>query len=173
VQPELLLLDEPLTGLDAPTRADLLVDLRDVLARTHTAALLVTHDLHEAVALADRLLVVDAGRIRQDGRTRDVVDRPADRVCAELLGYENIIDGRLAARLLGRPGHVALRARDCTPEQATQRDHRPGDLLLAGRLVHVLPHLERLTVVADIDGTTLRTGQPRPDTRLAADDAAR
>jgi ABC-type sulfate/molybdate transport systems ATPase subunit len=84
--PRLLLLDEPFGGLDVPTRADLLADLRDVLAATGTAALLVTHDVREAVALADRTAVLHGGTIRQLGRTADVLAAPADATCARLLG---------------------------------------------------------------------------------------
>ena len=68
--PELLLLDEPFGALDAPTRAELLADLRDILAATSTAALLVTHDRHEAAAVADRIAILHAGSLRQLGTDR-------------------------------------------------------------------------------------------------------
>jgi tungstate transport system ATP-binding protein len=83
--PRLLLLDEPFGGLDVPTRTDLLIELRGVLADTNTAALLVTHDVREAVALANRTAILHAGTIRQLGATLDVVRAPADATCARLL----------------------------------------------------------------------------------------
>ena len=83
--PRLLLLDEPFGGLDVPTRTDLLRELRGVLAATHTAALLVTHDSREAVALADQIAILHQGTIRQLGATPDVLRAPADATCARLL----------------------------------------------------------------------------------------
>jgi len=114
VAPELLLLDEPFGALDAPTRAELLADLRDLLAATGTAALLVTHDRHEAAAAADRIAILHAGTLLQLGLTATVVDHPADADCARLLGFENVLDPELAGRLLGHPAAhpVAVRAAD-------------------------------------------------------------
>ena len=83
--PRLLLLDEPFGGLDVPTRTDLLRELRGVLAATRTAALLVTHDSREAVALADQIAILHQGAIRQLGATPDVLQAPADATCARLL----------------------------------------------------------------------------------------
>jgi ABC-type sulfate/molybdate transport systems ATPase subunit len=83
--PRLLLLDEPFGALDVPTRADLLAELRDVLAETHTAALLVTHDVREAAALADHIAILHSGELRQLGPTREVLESPADADCARLL----------------------------------------------------------------------------------------
>ena len=83
--PRLLLLDEPFGALDVPTRADLLAELRGVLAGTGTAALLVTHDVREATALADRIAILHAGEVRQVGAVQAVLDAPADAECARLL----------------------------------------------------------------------------------------
>ena len=162
VRPELLLLDEPLTGLDTPTRAELLADLRDVLAETGTAALLVTHDLDEAIALADRLVLLHDGCIRQDGSSRDVIDHPADRVCAELLAYENVIGGSLAERLLGRPADVAVRAGDCVVGPATDGDAPAGDVRLDGRLLRLLPYPDGIVVVADVDDVAMKIAVTAP-----------
>ena len=84
---EVLLLDEPFTGLDATTRADLIADLRAALDQSTAAVLLVTHDRDEAAALAHRTALLLRGRIRQLGATADVLDAPADLECAQLLGY--------------------------------------------------------------------------------------
>lgn len=86
LQPELLLLDEPFTALDAPTRLRLLEDLQSVLAETATTTIFITHDLQEASKLATRMAVMLSGQIRQVGDPREVFAHPADAQVAEFLG---------------------------------------------------------------------------------------
>jgi molybdate transport system ATP-binding protein len=84
--PSLLLLDEPLAALDAPTRAAVRRDLRRHLATFEGVRLLVTHDPLEAIALADRILVIEEGRIVQSGDVSEVTARPRSRYVAEFVG---------------------------------------------------------------------------------------
>ena len=142
--PRILLLDEPFSALDAPTRAELLADLRDVLASIGAASLLVTHDRHEAAAIADRVAILHAGELRQLGPTASVLEHPADADCARLLGFENLLEPRLASRLLGEPaGHrVAVRARDVAVVPG-------GDM---GVVERVLPFGERTRIATRVDG---------------------
>ena len=77
LDPDVLLLDEPLGALDPVTRADLQVDLRDLVRRLGKTVLLVTHDLREASVLADRVAVMDAGHVVQRGRLEAVAEAPA------------------------------------------------------------------------------------------------
>jgi tungstate transport system ATP-binding protein len=85
LHPELLLLDEPFTALDAPTRIRLLEDLKSVLAETRMTTIFITHDLQEARKLATRMAVILDGRVEQIGTPQDVFDRPVnDRVAAFL-----------------------------------------------------------------------------------------
>jgi len=86
LQPELILLDEPFTSLDSPTRARLLEDLKSVLAETATTTIFITHDLDEALKLATRLAVILGGRIHQIGAPRSVFDFPATMQVAQFLG---------------------------------------------------------------------------------------
>lgn len=86
LQPELLLLDEPFTALDAPTRLRLLEDLQSVLAETSTTTIFITHDLQEASKLATRMAVMLNGQIRQVGEPREVFAHPVDAQVAEFLG---------------------------------------------------------------------------------------
>jgi ABC-type sulfate/molybdate transport systems ATPase subunit len=151
VSPRLLLLDEPFAGLDAPTRGELLADLRETLADTATAALLVTHDRHEAAALADRVAILHAGELRQEGSSRDVLDHPADADCARILGFDNVIPGRLVHR---PEALVALRAADCVAVEA-------GDGIPA-RLRRVLPLGPESRVLADVGGHEIRATAPAP-----------
>ena len=90
-EPALLLLDEPFSALDAPTRASLLPALRGQLQETGAAAVMVTHDLDEAAAFADRLVIMADGSIVADGSAPNVIARPPTPRVAELLGVETIL----------------------------------------------------------------------------------
>ena len=115
VAPQVLLLDEPFAGLDATTRADLLVDLRAVLDGLDTATVLVTHDRHEARALAGHTALLVSGRIRQLGPTERVLDEPVDADCARLVGFTNL----LPPALTGRPQLLVARPEHCSIGEAT------------------------------------------------------
>ncbi len=111
VRPRVLLLDEPFTGLDSTTRADLIADLRAALTGQPTATILVTHDRQEALALADDTALLIDGRIRQHGPTAEVLDRPGDADAARLLGYTNLLPPDLTGlphTLVARPEHTQL-----------------------------------------------------------------
>ena len=92
-RPRLLLLDEPLSSLDTPTREDLRVELRGLLQSAATPAIVVTHDRGEALALADQVAIVIGGSIRQIGRPDEVFDRPANEEVARTIGVETIVRG--------------------------------------------------------------------------------
>jgi osmoprotectant transport system ATP-binding protein len=91
--PQIVLLDEPFGALDAITRADLQATFDELRRTTHVAAVLVTHDLHEAVRLADRIAVMRAGRIEQCDTAARLVDAPATPYVAELLARSRVTGG--------------------------------------------------------------------------------
>ncbi|MER7116487.1 ABC transporter ATP-binding protein [Saccharomonospora azurea] len=93
-RPRLLLLDEPLSGLDAELREQLAIEVTELLRRTKTTTLLVTHDQEEAFTLADRIAVLDRGAIRQVGDVLDVWRRPVDERIARFLGVTTFLPGR-------------------------------------------------------------------------------
>ncbi|MBI3401088.1 MAG: ABC transporter ATP-binding protein [Acidobacteria bacterium] len=93
--PRLLLLDEPFAALDMPTRARLRRDVRALLHRTGTPAILITHDRTEALAIGDTAVVVIGGRVRQIGPVRDVFSHPADVDVAASLGVEAVLPARV------------------------------------------------------------------------------
>jgi molybdate transport system permease protein len=95
-EPHLLLLDEPLSALDAPVRAELRRHLRALQHELAATTVVVTHDAEEAALLADELLVLDDGRLIQAGATADVLEHPASPQVARLLGIENMNVGRAA-----------------------------------------------------------------------------
>jgi molybdate transport system ATP-binding protein len=92
-EPRLLLLDEPLAALDIGTRTELRRELRTQLGAFPGARVLVTHELLDAVALADRLVVLEDGRVAQEGPVAEVAARPRSRYVADLVGV-NLLHGR-------------------------------------------------------------------------------
>lgn len=95
LQPEILLLDEPFSALDTPTRNQLIRDLQNILATAATTTLFVTHDLNEALTLGSRLAVMVDGHITQSGQPEQVISSPCDAATAAFLGVENIIPGNV------------------------------------------------------------------------------
>ena len=94
-RPRLLLLDEPLSALDAPTRSRLGADLRAVLVAQRLPTVVVTHDRTEALALADRVVVLVDGSARQTGTPQEVFERPADPDVVRVVGVETAVPGRV------------------------------------------------------------------------------
>ncbi|MET7935746.1 ABC transporter ATP-binding protein [Streptomyces sp. NPDC005322] len=91
-QPRVLMLDEPLGQLDRGLRERLVVELRELFGRLGTTVLAVTHDQGEAFALADRVVVMEDGRIAQSGTPLEVWQRPATEFVARFLGFDNVIE---------------------------------------------------------------------------------
>ena len=92
-EPSLLLLDEPLSALDAKVRAMLRLEIRRLQQATRLTTLLVTHDQEEAMTMADRVAVMNGGRLVQVDEPRGVYQRPADAFTAAFVGVMNFLDG--------------------------------------------------------------------------------
>lgn len=92
-RPQLLLLDEPLGALDRKLREQMQIELKKLQQDTGIAFIVVTHDQEEALTLADRIALLDKGRIIQLGTPRELYDRPANRFAADFIGLMNFIDG--------------------------------------------------------------------------------
>ena len=135
-EPRLLLLDEPLAALDVGTRTELRRELRAELAKFDGARVIVTHELLDAVALADRLVVLEHGRVAQEGRVADVVAQPRSRYVADLVGI-NLLRG------IGRDHEVELE----TGGTVVTADPVVGDVYVA---IH--PHSVTLHLL-DPDGS--------------------
>ncbi|QZY29398.1 ABC transporter ATP-binding protein [Nocardioides coralli] len=159
VEPRLLLLDEPLSALDAGLRQRLAGDLRGILREAGTTALLVTHDHDEAFAVADRLAVMRAGRIVQQGAIEEVWRAPADTDTALFLGYAAVLDGEPAAivrREAGLPagGAVALRRSALAVDESGTIPGRVVSSRLTPEQVRLrvdVPGLGELDAVARLD----------------------
>ena len=166
-RPRLLLLDEPLSALDAPTRQQLRGELRAQLLRLAIPTILVTHDRLEAATLGDQLVVLEAGRILQSGPVSDLFNRPGSLAVARIVGTDTVLDcavigcadglatlsigpARLTAVAEGLPpaarrAYVCIRAEDvmlsdAADVHASARNHLPAvvrGLVAEGPLVRV------------------------------------
>ena len=97
VEPEILLLDEPLSNLDAKLREQMRVELKRLQRRTGITFVYVTHDQAEALALSDHIAVIYGGRLQQYGTPQDVYARPANRAVADFMGLVNFISAKVVA----------------------------------------------------------------------------
>ena len=95
IRPDVLLLDEPLSNLDAKLRETVRVEIRELQHKLGITTVMVTHDQEEALIMADRLVVMSEGSVRQVGTQRDLYERPADRFVAGFVGRSNLLAGRV------------------------------------------------------------------------------
>ena len=108
-RPRVLLLDEPLGALDTKLREEMQGELKDVQRGAGITFIFVTHDQHEALALSDRIAVFGAGRIEQVGTPAEIYERPSTPFVAGFVGASNLIEGDLAARIIGERGRFMIR----------------------------------------------------------------
>ena len=190
IQPQVLLLDEPLSALDAKVRVQLRDEIRRVQLEVGTTTLFVTHDQEEALAIADRVGVMRAGRLEQLGSPTDIYSRPATPFVAEFVGLTNKIPGtvkrgaasrcsapRCPSSATAHPTAVAspwsAPKRSCS-RPATPRPMAPGSRVDPGGVV---PRADQPAhrgaarrqqpdgAAADVDGHRVPAGHPGPRER--------
>ncbi len=129
IDPVLLLLDEPLAALDAGTRVEVRRDLRRQLSRPGTATVVITHDPVDAHALADRVIVVEAGRVSQQGDLAEITAHPRSRYVAELVGT-NLVTGEVNDGVLTTAAGTVVVLPGDTPDGPTLASIRPSAITL-------------------------------------------
>ena len=130
LEPAVLLLDEPLSNLDARLRRRVRDDIRDLQQRLRLTAVYVTHDQEEALAVSDRIVVMNGGRIAQDGTPVGLYREPADRFVASFMGEANVVDG--AIEHISSDGIATVRLGPLTFARPA-RGRTPGPVVLAIR----------------------------------------
>jgi putative spermidine/putrescine transport system ATP-binding protein len=136
VRPRVLLLDEPFAALDKNLRLDMQIEIRRIQRELGITTLIVTHDQEEAMSMADRIAVMNAGLLEQFDAPETLYDRPASLFVASFVGTANLLEGRLA----GAPGAFVF-----TDEQGVSRIElpralpcsRPGPVVFAARPEHL------------------------------------
>ncbi len=168
VEPKVLLLDEPLSNLDAKMRIQVRRELRDLQQRLNLTTIFVTHDQEEANAICDRIAIMNDGVIQQIGTPVELYEKPANLFVANFLGAANVIAGKIEGRsfVMGEGLQVALPEESHPPTNARlvirphflKVDHAPP----AGSLPAVVSHIEFL-------GANVRYGLTMGDVSLSVD----
>ncbi len=190
LQPELLLLDEPFSALDAPTRGRLMQDLHALLSQTNITTVFITHDLDEALLLGDRVAVLLGGVLRQVGRPQDVFTAPSDGEVAAFVGVETVIAGKVSAShngqvsvaadglqleavgeiAVGTPVLFCLRPEDITLSTSSSGIVSSARNHLSGNIVRMTPSgpLVRVVVDCSVPVVALITRGSANEMKLAA-----
>lgn len=185
-EPSVLLLDEPLSALDAKIRAHLRTEIRQVCDTLGVTTLYVTHDQEEAMAISDHLAVMDHGRVLQVGSPAEVYLRPANLFIAQFIGASNVLPCTVTAKNIVRLGATPLEAQtnDITggeavlvlrPEHLTIKPARPdalngvlGNISFLGSIVRLtFDLLDSLHVYVDLPTLTWTEQQLEPGSRCA------
>jgi ABC-type Fe3+/spermidine/putrescine transport system ATPase subunit len=129
--PTVVLFDEPLSNLDAKLRAEMRVELRDLQRRLDITSVYVTHDQEEALAISDRVIVMNVGVIEQIGTPQEIYNRPRSRFVADFVGSANLIEGKVSGEnLFTTAGGSVLRT------SAARRSHG-GESQVAVRTAYI------------------------------------
>jgi putative spermidine/putrescine transport system ATP-binding protein len=160
VQPRALLLDEPLTALDAKLRDSLRLEIDQLLRRLGITAIYVTHDQTEAMALGDRIVVMEHGRVAQIGRPRDIYQRPATRFVAEFIGTMNRLNGSVRRdAFVTAAGSIPWPA---APQGVTEVLFRPEDVTLVAEAPHLSGTVAAAFFLGDRTRLFVHIGDSRP-----------
>lgn len=176
-EPRLVLLDEPLGALDRQLRETMQQELRAVQRRLGVSMLHVTHDQAEAMAVSDRMAVIDKGRLRQIGTPREVYENPADGFVARFLGEDNRLPGRVEAiednvAFVRLDGGALVEARDAgvvtggaclvaiRPERLAVMAGDMGDDAVAAVLREASFRGDHLRLVVDVGGIEVVVKRP-------------
>ena len=108
LEPEVLLLDEPFSALDAKIRMEMREELRKIQTDLNITVIFVTHDQEEAMMLSDRIVVMSKGHIEQQGSPREIYDHPATRFVAGFIGEMNFLDDGSGKQVAVRPEHISV-----------------------------------------------------------------
>jgi putative spermidine/putrescine transport system ATP-binding protein len=132
IEPDVLLLDEPLSNLDAKLRHDVRQEMRRLQQMLKITTIMVTHDQDEAMSMGDRLVVMNGGRVQQIGSPHDLYRTPGNRFVASFIGQANFLDGRMHAggAAFVTAGGLAIA---CSPGRS-----EAGSLMIRPESIHVL-----------------------------------
>ncbi len=178
--PDMLLLDEPLSALDAKVRESLRLEIRELQKRLGITTIMVTHDQEEALTMADRIVVMDTGRIAQIGTARELYEQPASRFVASFIGRMNLLpvttqggEATLAGHSLKLADGAAASLVGVRPEDVRvhtgEAARRPGAFPAKLRNAIYLGNLAHLVLAIGEDGQEIVAEVPGHAYRAIAD----
>ncbi len=177
VEPRVLLFDEPLSNLDAKLRVQMRVEIRNIQRRLNITSVYVTHDQVEAMALSDRIVVMNGGRIEQIGTPEDIYRRPVSRFVADFIGRANFLDAaveaadgdhvtvsllkqRVAAAPIFRPGVGTTVSAVLRPEALSLRDDPALEQVVIEQMMYLGSAVEYVVRLGD-QRLTIEETDPR------------
>ena len=177
IEPKLLLLDEPLSNLDARLRVQVRRELRELQQRLGLTTIFVTHDQEEANTVCDRIAVMNDGIIQQVGTPKELYEQPANLFVANFLGTANILEGRIsgdgAARIFETSGGLRMPVQpDANVSPAAKMVFRPQDATILAADVAEKPGTARVTGIVsyrEFLGASVRYGVRACTAELAVD----
>ncbi|MFK3818778.1 ABC transporter ATP-binding protein [Pseudomonas sp. NPDC089407] len=151
-RPRLLLLDEPLSALDARIRKHLREQIRAIQRELGLTTIFVTHDQEEALTLSDRIFLMNQGRIVQSGDAETLYTAPVDLFAAGFIGNYNLLDADSASRLLQRPvaSRLAIRPESITLGVNGERDAEVRSHSLLGNVIRYRVQVREVELVVDV-----------------------
>ncbi|CAG8867409.1 Spermidine/putrescine import ATP-binding protein PotA [Pseudomonas fluorescens] len=151
-RPRLLLLDEPLSALDARIRKHLREQIREIQRELGLTTIFVTHDQEEALILSDRIFLMNQGRIVQSGDAETLYTAPVDLFAAGFIGNYNLLDADSASRLLQRPvsSRLAIRPESITLGLAGELDGQVRSHSLLGNVIRYRVEAHGVELVVDV-----------------------
>ena len=165
IDPELLLLDEPLSNLDTKLRVSLRAQIREIQRKLGITAIYVTHDQEEALELSDRIAVMSKGKVLQIGGPEDIYERPADRFVADFVGKANMVEGeaRGAVFSAGSSLRLPLKGDEANEGRATLM-FRPEALtvVVGGGKGHLEGRVESATYLGNVRRYMIDAGLGAP-----------
>lgn len=160
-RPKVLLLDEPLSNLDAKLREEMRFEIRDLIDRLGITAVYVTHDQAEALALSDRVAVMNAGRIEQVGTPDEIYDSPRSRFVADFIGLSDFLEGTVVA-VYAPQGTAVIRVERLELHVPIGQDMSPG----RGVLLFIRPNDVELLPASAEDNANVFPGVVHKKTYL-------
>ncbi|MDE0523965.1 MAG: ABC transporter ATP-binding protein [Boseongicola sp.] len=151
LDPALLLLDEPLGALDAKLRGQVQQELKSIQRRTDKTFVFVTHDQEEALTMSDRIVVMNAGRVEQDGTPEELYVHPANRFVAEFIGETNLISGEVLSQE-GEEVVIDWYGSTLRGHRQPEDPHPDGQVTASVRLERLELHCERPARVNAVQG---------------------